>query len=100
MSVTLLRTLRIAAVTEAASPADLSADPSTAHTQAVTTLVGPPHGTAYLVTIAAAWMLPPATSPGARWYAAVPGVGGLLALGRTRNRPREARHPARHAPEG
>jgi len=81
--------LRIAAGVEAASFAILLGNLLTTHTQAITTLVGPVHGTAYLVVIAAASMAPSASSGGARWRAAIPGVGGLLALRRIRNT-----HPA------
>jgi hypothetical protein len=81
-----VRTLRIAAAAEAASLAILLGNLLSAHTQAVTALLGPLHGTAYLVVIAATSMIPPAASPGARWRALIPGVGGLLALRRIRNR--------------
>lgn len=85
-----MRTLRIAAGAEAASFAVLLGNLLTTHTQAITTLVGPLHGTAYLVAIAAASMAPSAASTGARWRAAIPGVGGLLALRQIRNPSREA----------
>lgn len=79
-----MRTLRIAAVAEAASLALLLVNLLTVHAQPVTSLVGPLHGTAYLVTLAAAWQATAAAEPAARWYAAVPGIGGLLALRRIR----------------
>ncbi|MFJ3581842.1 DUF3817 domain-containing protein [Streptomyces sp. NPDC090127] len=77
-----MRVLRIAAGVEAASLLALLVNLLTTHTPAVSTLVGPLHGTAYLVTIAAAWPAPGAAASGARWLAIVPGVGGLLALRR------------------
>lgn len=99
-----LRTLRIAAGVEAASFAVLLGNLLTTHTQAITTLVGPLHGTAYLVAIAATSMAPsaaPSAAPtGARWRAAIPGVGGLLALRRIRNRSRGSQPLTRHAQEG
>jgi hypothetical protein len=84
--VTGVRTLRTAAGAEAASLAVLLANLLTVHAQAVTSLAGPLHGTAYLVTIAAAWQATTAADAGARWCALVPGVGGLLALRRVRTR--------------
>ncbi|MFD7239853.1 hypothetical protein ACFWAT_31665 [Streptomyces syringium] len=95
-----MRMLRIAAGAEAASFAVLLGNLLTTHTQAITTLVGPLHGTAYLVVIAAASMVPSAAAPGARWRAAVPGAGGLLALRRIRNGSRGSRPLTRHAQEG
>ncbi|MFG2196965.1 hypothetical protein [Streptomyces sp. NPDC048639] len=95
-----MRTLRIAAGAEAASFAVLLGNLLTTHTQAITTLVGPLHGTAYLVVIAVASTAPSAASPGVLWRAAIPGVGGLLALRRIRNRPRRSRPPTRHTQEG
>ncbi|MCX4820463.1 hypothetical protein OG883_11205 [Streptomyces sp. NBC_01142] len=83
-----VRTLRIAAGAEAASFAVLLGNLLTTHTQAITTLVGPLHGTAYLVVIAVTALASSAASQGARWRAAIPGVGGLLALRRIRNRSR------------
>ncbi|WP_223839665.1 hypothetical protein [Saccharopolyspora pogona] len=41
-------------------------------------LGGPTHGTAYLVVIAATFLVP--APPNARWLAVIPGIGGLLAL--------------------
>ncbi|MFE5487533.1 DUF3817 domain-containing protein [Streptomyces sp. NPDC056527] len=82
---TTVRTLRIAAGVEAFSLVALLANLLTTHTPAVSSLVGPLHGTAYLVVIAATWQVSDAAMPGARWAAAVPGVGGLLALRRLRS---------------
>ncbi|MGH4031666.1 DUF3817 domain-containing protein [Actinomycetota bacterium Odt1-20B] len=77
------RTLRIAATAEALSLAALLVNLFTAHVPSLSALLGPLHGTAYLVVIASAWALPRATAPGARWRAVVPGIGGVLALRRT-----------------
>ncbi|GHB33341.1 hypothetical protein [Streptomyces chryseus] len=82
-----MRTLRIAAGVEAASLVALLGNLLTTHTPAVSALVGPLHGTAYLVVIATAWPVPAAAPSGARWLAVIPGVGGLLALRRIRDRP-------------
>ncbi|WP_409236697.1 hypothetical protein [Streptomyces sp. PA5.6] len=75
-----VRTLRIAAVVEAASLVLLLANLLTVHARPLSSLLGPLHGTAYLVVIASTWMLPSASTPGVRWRAIVPGVGGLLVL--------------------
>ncbi|MEU9994131.1 hypothetical protein ACGFYP_29240 [Streptomyces sp. NPDC048370] len=85
-----MRTLRIAAGVEAASLVALLVNLLTTHTPAVSTLVGPLHGTAYLVTIAAAWPAPGAAATGARWLSVIPGVGGLLALRRLQGGSRHA----------
>ncbi|MBW5426113.1 hypothetical protein GKQ77_31915 [Streptomyces sp. BG9H] len=84
-----MRTLRIAAAAEAASLALLLGNLLTVHAPALSALLGPLHGTAYLVVIATTWMTPAAATPGTRWRALVPGIGGLLALRRI-----EARTPA------
>ncbi|MFJ8666539.1 DUF3817 domain-containing protein [Streptomyces sp. NPDC093600] len=89
---TTVRTLRIAAGAEAVSLAVLLGNLVTTHTQSVSALIGPLHGTAYLVVIAAAAMIP-AAPPGTRWRAAVPGVGGLLALRRIADRSRAGGDP-------
>jgi hypothetical protein len=77
--------LRIATGVEAASLVVLLVNLLGTHTKAITTLVGPVHGTAYLVVIAAIALAPTAASSGARWRAAVPGIGGLLALRQIRD---------------
>lgn len=77
-----VRTLRIAAVVEAASLVLLLANLLTVHARPLSSLLGPLHGTAYLAAIASTWMLPSASTAGARWRAIVPGVGGLLVLRR------------------
>ncbi|MFP8942681.1 hypothetical protein ACLIYM_14790 [Streptomyces fenghuangensis] len=82
-----MRTLRIAAGAEAATLAVLLANLLTVHARPVTSLAGPLHGTAYLLVIAATWQATTAAGTGARWYALVPGVGGLLALRRIHKAP-------------
>ncbi|WSJ90965.1 hypothetical protein OG430_07055 [Streptomyces sp. NBC_01304] len=77
-----MRTLRIAAHVEAVSLLALLANLLTAHVQAISSLCGPLHGSAYLVVIATTWMIPAGASSGARWRALIPGAGGLLALRR------------------
>ncbi|TDD89917.1 DUF3817 domain-containing protein [Actinomadura darangshiensis] len=75
-----MRALRIAAAAEAVSLAVLLVNLATAHVEAISSLVGPLHGIAYLEVIVLT-LLQPAV-PGARWRAVVPGVGGLLAAHR------------------
>ncbi|QEV18550.1 hypothetical protein [Streptomyces alboniger] len=87
-----MRALRLAATAEALSLALLLGNLLTVHAPALSALLGPLHGTAYLVVIAATWTVPSAGAPGARWRALVPGAGGLLALRRI-----EARAPAGHS---
>jgi hypothetical protein len=70
-----MRTLHIAATAEAATLTLLLANLLTTHTEAISTLAGPLHGTAYLTVIAA-------TPRAARRHATIPGIGGLLALRR------------------
>lgn len=77
-----MRTLRIAAAAEAASLALLLTNLVTVHIGGVSSLVGPLHGMAYLVVIAATFLVP--APPAARWLALIPGIGGLLALRRLR----------------
>ncbi|MEV0704208.1 hypothetical protein AB0I53_40710 [Saccharopolyspora sp. NPDC050389] len=74
--------LRIAAGVEAASLAMLLLNLFTVHISAITSLGGPVHGMAYLVTIVATFLVP--ASPSARWLAVIPGIGGLLAVRRIR----------------
>ncbi|MDG4864285.1 hypothetical protein P8605_39700 [Streptomyces sp. T-3] len=76
------RTLRIAAHAEAVSLVALFTNLFTAHTQVISSLGGPVHGTAYLVVIATTWMIPAGATSRARWLALIPGIGGLLALRR------------------
>jgi uncharacterized membrane protein YdcZ (DUF606 family) len=77
-----LRALRPAAAVEAVSLAVLLANLLTVHAPAVSSLAGPVHGAAYLMVIATAWPAPASAATGARWWALLPGVGGLLALRR------------------
>ncbi|MGP3999805.1 DUF3817 domain-containing protein [Streptomyces sp. 8N706] len=67
-----VRTLRIAAGAEAVSLAILLGNLLSTHTQAIAALLGPLRGTAYLVVIAATWMIPSVTPPGARWRVLIP----------------------------
>ncbi|MEV0123402.1 hypothetical protein AB0I16_18065 [Streptomyces sp. NPDC050703] len=92
-----MRTLRAAAAVEAASLALLLLNLVTVHAPAASALLGPLHGTAYLVTVAATWMLQD-VAPGARWLALVPGVGGLLVLRRVRTSASGRRRTAPPAP--
>ncbi|MFI8292248.1 hypothetical protein EAO71_04170 [Streptomyces sp. ms191] len=78
-----MRTLRIAAAVEAVSLALLLLNLVTVHAEAVTSLGGPVHGTAYLAVVLMVWLTPSLASTGARWRALVPGVGGLLVLRRS-----------------
>ncbi|MFE5621907.1 DUF3817 domain-containing protein [Streptomyces virginiae] len=80
-----MRVLRIAAQVEAVSLALLLANLLTVHTEAVASLGGPVHGTAYLIVILTVRQASP--EPSARSRAWIPGVGGLLALRQLR-RPR------------
>jgi hypothetical protein len=77
-----VRALKIAAAAEVLTLALLLLNLATIHAQGVSSLVGPLHGTAYLITIAMALATIPTR---ARWLSVIPGVGGLLAL---------SRHPA------
>ncbi|MFK4066073.1 hypothetical protein [Streptomyces sp. NPDC029674] len=96
-----LRTLRIAAGAEAVSLVLLLTNLFTIHAGPLSSLLGPLHGTAYLVVIAATWMLPAVVpSDGTRWRALVPGAGGLLALRRIEDRVRASRRPPRQLMEG
>lgn len=71
-----MRALRLAAAAEAVTLVALLTNLATVHAAAISSLFGPLHGTAYLVTIALTWRT------AARWVAVIPGVGGLLALRR------------------
>ena len=76
-----LRWLRLASWAETVSLLVLLVNLATAHAAAVASLMGPVHGSAYLATMATAFLLPlPQRS---RLLTLVPGVGGLLALRRT-----------------
>ncbi|WP_335979955.1 DUF3817 domain-containing protein [Streptomyces sp. CA2R106] len=73
--------LRVAARVELLSLLVLLANLATVHLKAVSSLVGPAHGCAYLFVAVATWRLR-AADRGTRAVAFVPGVGGLLALRR------------------
>ncbi|GAB2897201.1 DUF3817 domain-containing protein [Streptomyces mayteni] len=75
-----MRILRAAAAVEAASLVLLFANLLTAHLPAVSSLAGPVHGMAYLVTIAVTWNT--TDIPAARWCSLIPGIGGLLTVRR------------------
>lgn len=83
-----LRALQIAAVVEAVSLLVLLVNLATVHLGPITSVTGPVHGTAYLIAIGSALLLP-AASRTARLLALVPGIGGALALRWI------ARHPVR-----
>ncbi|MFI7616189.1 DUF3817 domain-containing protein [Nonomuraea terrae] len=76
------RTLRAAAAVEAVSLVILLVNVFTVHNEAITSLGGPLHGSAYLTVIVTTLLLTPAA--GTRRRAAVPGIGGLLAVRRLR----------------
>lgn len=73
-----LRWLRVAAALEAVSLLVLVVNLGTAHLPAVSAVIGPVHGGAWLATIATAFLIP--LPPAPRWTSVVPGIGGLLAL--------------------
>lgn len=77
-----MRALTTAATAEALTLALLLVNLVTVHVPAISSLLGPLHGTAYLITIATAFTAIPTR---ARWLALIPGVGGVLTL---------ARHPS------
>ncbi|WP_423832518.1 DUF3817 domain-containing protein [Streptomyces manipurensis] len=82
-----MRLLRTAAHVEAASLGLLLANLLTVHAEAVASLGGPVHGTAYLVVVLAVRRT---TAGGtARAQAWIPGIGGLLALRSLCRRPAE-----------
>ena len=74
----MLTALRAAAVVEASSLLLLVANLLTVHVAGVASLVGPLHGSAYLVVIATTFLATGARP--ARLKALIPGVGGLLAV--------------------
>ncbi|WUD74165.1 DUF3817 domain-containing protein [Streptomyces sp. NBC_00510] len=76
-----LRPLRAAAAVELLSLAVLLVNLATAHWRPVSSLMGPVHGCAYLLTVLTAVRAEGSTTA-VRLLAAVPGVGGLLALRR------------------
>lgn len=74
-----VRWLRIAGIVEVATLLALLTNRFTVHWDVLTSSFGPLHGTAYLAVIALA-LLVPGLPRAARWWAVVPGVGGLLAV--------------------
>ncbi|MEV1021252.1 DUF3817 domain-containing protein [Streptomyces sp. NPDC050264] len=75
------RPLRIAANTELLSLALLLGNVATMHLQAVSSLMGPAHGCAYLCVIGATWRQRRADGA-TKAVALLPGIGGLLAVRR------------------
>lgn len=73
------RITQIAALIEVFSLLTLLVNLGTAHVAWVSSAIGPIHGCAYLVVIAAT-VSTPTTSTRTRWLSAVPGIGGLLAV--------------------
>jgi hypothetical protein len=73
--------LRIAARVELATLALLLLNLVTVHWEAVSSLLGPTHGAAYLFVILATWQATPRRR--VRLLAFVPGVGGVLVLRQT-----------------
>ncbi|MEU7900220.1 DUF3817 domain-containing protein [Nonomuraea sp. NPDC049152] len=88
-----MRTLRIAAGIEALSLVVLLVNLLTVHARAVASLVGPLHGTAYLAVIVTTLLSPAAAASGVRWRAAIPAIGGLLALRHIRHRSSASQPP-------
>ncbi|MEU9194497.1 DUF3817 domain-containing protein [Streptomyces hundungensis] len=76
------RHLHIAAHAELISLIVLLANVFTLHLKAISSLMGPTHGCAYLFVVIATWRLKHAPVA-AKILAVVPGVGGLLALRRS-----------------
>jgi hypothetical protein len=74
-----VRLLRIAAGTEAVTLLVLLLNLATVHAPGVAGVVGPVHGAAYLTAIFAV-LLHDGAPGAARWWAAIPGVGGLVAV--------------------
>ncbi|MER7011037.1 hypothetical protein ABT324_06365 [Saccharopolyspora sp. NPDC000359] len=72
-----MRTLRISTAAETATLALLLINLATVHVSAMSSLLGPLHGMAYLLVIAATFLVP--APPSARWLAVIPGINGLLA---------------------
>ncbi|MDT0304216.1 hypothetical protein [Streptomonospora wellingtoniae] len=70
--------LRIAAHAELVSLVAMLANLATVHLEAVSAVLGPAHGCAYLFVVAAAWRDKRADAA-AGFLALVPGIGGLLA---------------------
>ncbi|MFE1775816.1 DUF3817 domain-containing protein [Streptomyces sp. NPDC059008] len=75
------RALRIAAGVELATLVVMLANLATAHLPALSSLVGPTHGCAYLFTVVAVARTPRRTPPTIA-LSLLPGIGGCLALRR------------------
>ncbi|AOT59457.1 MULTISPECIES: DUF3817 domain-containing protein [Streptomyces] len=91
-----IKVLRVAAAVEAASILILFVNLFTIHAKAITSLGGPTHGTAYLITIVSTFSLTVAGAAGAaRGLAFVPGVGGMLVLNWLRRHPEAVKAPAK-----
>jgi hypothetical protein len=73
--------LRVATVVELATLLVLLTNLATVHWEAISSLVGPTHGCAYLLVVALMFRQPGA-GPRTRAIALIPVVGGLLALRR------------------
>ncbi|KUH37391.1 hypothetical protein ATE80_18565 [Streptomyces kanasensis] len=96
-----MKVLRIAAAVEAASIVILFVNLFTIHAKPITSLGGPTHGTAYLLTIVATFSLTVAgASAGARLLSFVPGIGGMLVLQRLKRHPEALKAPAGDAVRG
>ncbi|RZT17336.1 hypothetical protein EV649_4874 [Kribbella sp. VKM Ac-2569] len=76
-----MKVLKIAAAVEAATVCLLFANLLTVHWAPVSSVLGPTHGTAYLVTIVTV-LTSAGASPRAKVLSFVPAVGGYLALRR------------------
>lgn len=90
-----MKTLSVAAGFEAASLLILFVNLFTVHAEVITSLGGPVHGMAYLVTIVMTFSLTSSgASAGARWRSLVPGVGGMLVLRQLRRHPQAFKQAA------
>ncbi len=74
-----MKVLKIAAAVEAVSVCLLFLNLFTVHWEAVSSVLGPTHGTAYLVTIVTA-LTTAGASTRAKVLSFVPAIGGYLAL--------------------
>ena len=72
------RRLRIAATAETASLVVLLTNLATVHVPSIADVLGPVHGSCYLVVIALSWQLPAPAR--VRALSLVPAIGGLLVL--------------------
>jgi hypothetical protein len=79
--------LRLAATVEVISLAALLTNLLTVHAEAVSSVLGPLHGGAYL-TVIVITLLTEGASVRTRLLAVIPGIGGLLAA-RALNRPQD-----------